>query len=71
MQDPLDYSTQTQHSELDLYDHAEPSDLMQAAAIRASVVYDAANRSEMFPRKPLPDPLPLKTGGKTYRGYPP
>lgn len=61
MQDPLDYSTRTHHSELDLYDHAEPADLMQAAAIMAPVVYDAANRSDMFPRKPLPDPLPPKT----------
>jgi hypothetical protein len=27
---------------------------MQAAAVIASVVYDAANRKEMLPRKPLP-----------------
>jgi len=29
---------------------------MQASAVIASVVYDAANRSEMLPRKPLPKP---------------
>jgi hypothetical protein len=56
IQDPLDYSTVTHHSVMDVYDHAVPADLMQAAAIIASVVYDAANRPEMLPRKPLPPP---------------
>lgn len=54
IQDPLDYSTVTHHSSMDTYDHAVPGDLMQAAAVIASVVYDAANRNEMLPRKPLP-----------------
>src|SRR5450631_3475232 len=31
-----------------------PATLKQAAAIVASFVYDAANRKEMLPRKPLP-----------------
>ncbi len=56
IQDPLDYSTVTHHSSMDVYDHAVPADLMQAAAIIASVVYDAATRPEMLPRKPLPPP---------------
>jgi hypothetical protein len=60
IQDPLDYETVTHHSELDVYDHANPADLMQASAILASFVYAAANRSEMLPRKPLPPPLPPK-----------
>ena len=34
------------------------ADLMQASAIIASLVYNAANRSEKLPREPLPDPLP-------------
>ena len=54
IQDPLDYSTVTHHSSMDTYDHAEAGDLMQAAAVIASVVYDAAMRKEMLPRKPLP-----------------
>jgi carboxypeptidase Q len=54
IQDPLDYSTVTHHSSMDTYDHAQAGDLMQAAAVIASVVYDAANRTEMLPRKPLP-----------------
>ena len=58
IQDPLDYESRTHHSELDVYDHANPSDLIQASAIIASFVYNAATRPEMLPRKPLPKPLP-------------
>jgi hypothetical protein len=54
IQDPLDYMTVTHHTSLDTYDHAQAADLMQAVAVIASVVYDAANRPEMLPRKPLP-----------------
>jgi carboxypeptidase Q len=53
IQDPLDYGTVTHHSDMDTYPHAIPEDLMQASAIIASVVYDIANRPEMFPRKPM------------------
>jgi carboxypeptidase Q len=60
IQDPLDYESRTHHSELDVYDHANPSDLIQASAVLASFVYDAAMRPEMLPRKPLPKPLPPK-----------
>ncbi len=56
IQDPLDYSTRTHHSDIDTYDHLETADLMQSAAVIATVVYDAANRSEMLPRKELPKP---------------
>jgi hypothetical protein len=61
IQDPLDYSSRTHHSSLDVYEHAQPGDLMQAAAIVASVVYAAANRAEPMPRVPLPAPLPPKS----------
>ena len=57
IQDPLDYSSRTHHSDLDVYDHLQASDLMQASAILASFVYNAATRAEMLPRKPLPKPL--------------
>src|ERR1043166_1961251 len=60
IQDPLDYGSRTHHSELDVYDHAEPGDLMQASAVLASFVYHAATREAMLPRKPLPKPLPPK-----------
>lgn len=60
IQDPLDYGTRTHHSELDVYDHVEPGDLMQASAIMASFVYNAANRETPLPRKPAPSPLPQR-----------
>ena len=56
IQDPLDYMTITHHSSMDVFDHAIAGDLMQAAAVIASVVYDAATRPEMLSRKPLPKP---------------
>ena len=60
VQDPLEYQTRTHHSDLDTVDHVVPGDLMQAAAVLATVVYHTANRPEMMPRKPLPGPLPEK-----------
>jgi carboxypeptidase Q len=61
IQDPLDYGTITHHSDMDTYDHAIPEDLMQASAIIASIVYNAANRPEMLPRRELPPPTPVST----------
>jgi hypothetical protein len=54
IQDPLDYGTITHHSDMDTYDHAIPADLMQAAAVIAACVYEAANAPEMLPRRELP-----------------
>jgi carboxypeptidase Q len=61
IQDPADYSTSTHHSNMDTLDHIQSADLMQAAAIITSVVYSAANRPEMLPRKALPKPQPHAT----------
>jgi len=60
IQDEVEYGRITHHSNMDVYDHAVPADLMQAAAVIASVVYNAANRAEMLPRKELPGPIKLK-----------
>jgi hypothetical protein len=62
IQDPLEYGTRTHHSNMDVYDHVQASDLMQASAVLASVVYQAATRESMLPRKPLPKPWPKKEG---------
>ncbi|MEO8025171.1 MAG: M20/M25/M40 family metallo-hydrolase [Bryobacteraceae bacterium] len=51
IQDPLDYSTVTHHSSMDVYDHVISGDLMQASAIVASMVYNTATRPAMLPRK--------------------
>lgn len=60
IQDPLDYGTRTHHSNVDVADHVLAGDLMQASAVLASFVYNAATRPAMLPRKPLPSPLPPK-----------
>ena len=70
VQDPLDYGTITHHSSMDTYDHAQPADLMQCAAVIASVVYDAANRPTMLPRKPLPKPEPKASANVAAGGQP-
>ncbi|MFC1543398.1 M20/M25/M40 family metallo-hydrolase [Candidatus Neomarinimicrobiota bacterium] len=56
IQDPLDYSTRLHHTNMDVYEHVDESDLMQAAVIMASFVYHTAMRDERLPRKPLPEP---------------
>ena len=53
IQDRLDYSTRTHHSNMDDYDHVSAGDLMQASVIMASFVYNTAIRDEMLPRKAL------------------
>ncbi|HUD72791.1 MAG TPA: M20/M25/M40 family metallo-hydrolase [Dongiaceae bacterium] len=63
IQDPLDYTDRTHHSDLDGVDSIRAGDLMQAAAVMAATVYDAANRAGMLPREPLPPPLPPKKKG--------
>jgi Zn-dependent M28 family amino/carboxypeptidase len=51
IQDPIEYSTRTHHSNMDSYDHLQADDLKQAATIIASFIYDACQRDEKIPRK--------------------
>ena len=60
IQDEVEYGRITHHSNMDVYDHAVPADLMQASAVIASIVYHAANRPELLPRKELPAPVKMK-----------
>jgi len=62
IQEPLEYDSRTHHSNMDVYDHVQAPDLMQAAAVVTSVIYHAANREEMLPRPPLPKPQPQRDG---------
>lgn len=55
IQDPLDYSSRTHHSNMDVYERIVPRDMMFNAVIVASFVYHAANRDELLPREPLPE----------------
>jgi carboxypeptidase Q len=58
IQDSVEYDTRTHHTNMDVYDRIQPSDMIQNAVIVASFVYNAANREEKLPRKPLPKPQP-------------
>jgi len=65
IQDPLEYDSRTHHSNMDVYDRVQRGDMMQMAAIVASFVYDAANRDQLLPRKPLPKPQPAQPAAAT------
>jgi hypothetical protein len=57
IQDELDYESRTHHSNEDVYERLQPEDLKQIATVEAIFVYNAAQRDQMLPRKPLPDPV--------------
>lgn len=54
VQDPLDYSTRAHHTNMDTYERVPPFDLMGNAVKVAFFVYQAANRDQLLPRKPMP-----------------
>ena len=54
VQDDVEYSTRTWHTNLDVYDRLKREDLMQASAVVATFLYQAAARSAPLPRKPMP-----------------
>ena len=59
IQDELEYDTRTHHTNYDVYERLQRDDLAQAAVVMATFVWEAANRPEMLPRKPLSkDDLP-------------
>ncbi len=57
IQDELDYETRTHHSNQDTYERLQPADLKQIATVEAIFLYNAAQRDQMLPRKPLPNPV--------------
>jgi hypothetical protein len=65
IQDPLEYSTDSHHSNMDVFDRLQSEDLMKNAVIVASFVYQTANRDGLLPRKPLPPPPPAPPAAVT------
>ncbi len=65
IQDPVEYSTHSHHTNMDLYDRIQAQDLMKNAVIIASFVYHAANRDALLPRKALPRARPPQTPATT------
>lgn len=56
IQDEVEYSARTHHSNADVYERLQEADLKQIAVVEAIFVYNAAQRDAMLPRKPLPHP---------------
>ncbi len=51
IQDPIEYSTRTHHTSMDVYDKVIEADLKHNAVMMAAFAWLAAQRDEMFPRK--------------------
>ncbi len=51
LQDRIQYSTKTHHSNMDVFDNLVAEDLMKNAVITASFLYHTANRDELLPRR--------------------
>ena len=56
IQEMLDYESRTHHSNEDVYERLQPADLKQIATVEAIFLFNAAQRDQMLPRKPLPQP---------------
>jgi carboxypeptidase Q len=56
IQDDMDYESRTHHSNEDTVERLQPADLKQIAVVEAIFVYNTAQRDQMLPRKPLPQP---------------
>lgn len=58
IQDEIEYSSRTHHSNADVYERIQADDMKKNAVILATFVYLTANRDAVLPRKPLPAPRP-------------
>lgn len=56
IQDDIEYTTRTHHTNLDVFDRIQGDDLKQAATIMAAFLYNTAMREERLPRKKAPGP---------------
>ncbi|MFP5245229.1 MAG: M20/M25/M40 family metallo-hydrolase, partial [Thermoanaerobaculia bacterium] len=54
IQDEVEYSSRTHHTNWDTFERLQRDDLMQAAVVAATFVWETANRDQLLPRKPLP-----------------
>lgn len=58
VQDDVEYSSRSHHSNADLYERLQREDLVQASVVIATFAYHAAMRDRLLPRKPLPKAAP-------------
>ena len=53
IQDEVEYRSRTHHTQWDTFERLQREDLMQAAVVVATFVWEAATRAELLPRKPV------------------
>jgi carboxypeptidase Q len=58
-QDPIEYFTDTWHTNLDTYERIIPEDVQKAAIVAAAAIYQLAMRDEMLPRFAKTDMPPV------------
>jgi hypothetical protein len=63
IQDAVEYNSRTHHSSQDLYERIQVVDMKHNAVAVAAFVYLTANREELLPREPLPQPQGGGRGG--------
>jgi Zn-dependent M28 family amino/carboxypeptidase len=51
IQDEIEYSTRTHHSNQDVFDRLQADDMKQAATVMAAFIYNTAMLDEKIPRK--------------------
>ncbi|MBK8515572.1 MAG: M28 family peptidase [Saprospiraceae bacterium] len=61
IQEPIAYSNRTHHSNMDNWDHLVADDLMQAATVIASIVWQTSQKDKKMPRKPSNIDPPVKS----------
>lgn len=54
IQDPIEYGTRTHHTNMDVYERIQPDDMKWNSAVLAAFAWQAAQRDEKLPRKPMP-----------------
>jgi carboxypeptidase Q len=54
IQDEVEYRSRTHHTQWDTYERLQREDLIQAATVVATFVWETANRADMLPRKEVP-----------------
>jgi carboxypeptidase Q len=64
IQDPLDYSTRTHHTNQDVYERIQPEDMKFNSAVLAAFAWQAAQRDERLPRKAEPTATPARGGAR-------
>jgi Zn-dependent M28 family amino/carboxypeptidase len=62
IQDEIEYSAITHHTNLDSYERLQPEDMRRNATIAAAFAFLAANRDDRLPHKPVTSPFAAGRG---------